>query len=57
VTGDDDDDGWAGTVLVEPLTALAGGIAGGIIVAVYVWRHVWRRATIDSRITHHLGAA
>lgn len=25
--------GWAGTVLVEPLTALAGGLIGGALVA------------------------
>lgn len=29
-----EDDGWAGTILVEPLTALAGGILGGVMVAV-----------------------
>lgn len=28
-----EDDGWAGTLLVEPLTALAGGILGGVLVA------------------------
>lgn len=34
----DEEDGWAGAILVEPLTALAGGIIGGVTVAVIAWR-------------------
>lgn len=37
------EEGWAGTVLIEPLTALAGGILGGILVGVVGWRAAWRR--------------
>jgi len=45
---DDLDDGWAGTILVEPLTALAGGIIGGVLVGALAWRHLWHvdRATV-----------
>lgn len=28
-----EDDGWTGAILVEPLTAIAGGILGGVAVA------------------------
>lgn len=41
---EDLDDGWAGTILVEPLTALAGGILGGTLVTALAWRLAWRRA-------------
>lgn len=37
-----EDDGWAGTILVEPLTALAGGVLGGVLVSVVAWRLAWR---------------
>ena len=37
--------GWAGTVLIEPLTALAGGIIGGTAIAVLAWRATWRPNT------------
>lgn len=37
-----EDDGWASTILVEPLTALAGGILGGVAVSVIAWRLAWR---------------
>ena len=36
------EEGWAGTVLVEPLTALAGGILGGLVVGALAWRAAWR---------------
>lgn len=36
------DEGWAGTFIVEPLTALAGGILGGVAVSVVAWRLAWR---------------
>jgi hypothetical protein len=39
---DVDEEGWTGTVLVEPLTALAGGIVGGAIIATIAWRYAWR---------------
>lgn len=38
-----DEEGLVGTILVEPLTALAGGILGGILVGVVGWRAAWRR--------------
>lgn len=41
---EDLDDGWAGTILVEPLTALAGGLLGGVIVTAVAWRLAWREA-------------
>lgn len=37
------EEGWVGTFLVEPLTALAGGIIGGVTVAAVAWRLAWRR--------------
>lgn len=37
--------GWAGTFLIEPLTALAGGILGGVAVSALAWRLAWRRRT------------
>lgn len=37
-----EDDGWAGTIIVEPLTALAGGILGGALVSLVAWRLAWR---------------
>lgn len=43
---DDLDDGWAGTILVEPLTALAGGILGGVLVGALAWRHAWKGPTL-----------
>lgn len=48
---DIDEDGWAGTVLVEPLTAIAGGLVGGIIVGVIAWRAVWRAIEHGNDIT------
>lgn len=39
---DDLDDGWAGTILIEPLTALAGGIIGGALVGALAWRNAGR---------------
>lgn len=39
---EDLDDGWAGTILVEPLTALAGGILGGLVIGTLAWRALWR---------------
>lgn len=36
-----DEEGWAGTFLVEPLLALAGGIIGGALVAAVVARALW----------------
>jgi hypothetical protein len=36
------EEGWAGTILVEPLTALAGGILGGTLVTALAWRLAWR---------------
>lgn len=36
-----DEEGWAGTILIEPLTALAGGILGGVAVSVVAWRLAW----------------
>lgn len=38
-----EEDGWADTILVEPLTALAGGIIGGVLVSAVGWRLAWRR--------------
>lgn len=38
------EEGWAGTFLVEPLTALAGGLLGGALVTVVAWRLAWREA-------------
>lgn len=38
-----DEDGWAGTILVEPLSALAGGILGGVLVGAVGWRLAWRQ--------------
>ena len=40
-----EDDGWAHTILVEPLTALAGGILGGVAVSVVAWRLAWSRGS------------
>lgn len=37
------EEGWAGTFLVEPLTALAGGLLGGTLIGLAVWRAMWRR--------------
>ena len=37
--------GWAGTFLIEPLTALAGGILGGVAVSALAWRLAWRQRT------------
>lgn len=36
-----EEEGLVGTVLVEPLTALAGGIIGGALVACTAWRLAW----------------
>jgi len=36
--------GWAGTILIEPLTALAGGLLGGALVTAVAWRLAWREA-------------
>lgn len=41
---EDEELGLAGTILIEPLTALAGGIMGGLTVAVLAWRLAWRRS-------------
>lgn len=44
-----EEQGWAGTFLVEPLTALAGGVLGGMAVSVVAWRLAWahrRRAAL-----------
>lgn len=49
---DDDDDGWGGTILVEPLTALAGGLVGGIIVSVIAWRSIGRALDHGTDITN-----
>ena len=38
-----DEEGLAGTILIEPLTALAGGILGGVTVTVIAWRLAWAR--------------
>lgn len=38
-----EEEGLVGTILVEPLTALAGGIVGGVAVSVVAWRLAWRR--------------
>ena len=37
------EEGWAGTILVEPLTALAGGILGGALAVAVAWRYAWPR--------------
>jgi len=34
---------WDRSVLVEPLTALAGGLLGGALVMTLAWRAAWRR--------------
>lgn len=47
----DDDDGWRGTIVFEPLTAIAGGLVGGIIVTVIAWRAVWRAIERDMTTT------
>lgn len=38
-----EEEGLVGTILVEPLTALAGGILGGVTVSVVAWRLAWRQ--------------
>lgn len=38
------DEGWGRSIIVEPLTALAGGIVGGTLVAALAWRTMWRHA-------------
>jgi hypothetical protein len=48
----DDDDEWRGAFLVEPLTALAGGLAGGIIVSVIAWRTIGRVLDHGTDITN-----
>ena len=42
---DADEEGWAGTFLIEPLAALAGGLVGGIAVGLLAWRLAWRHGT------------
>lgn len=37
-----EEEGLVGTILVEPLTALAGGIIGGALVSACAWRLAWR---------------
>jgi hypothetical protein len=44
------EEGWAGTFLVEPLSAVAGGILGGALVTALGWRLAWRAA--ERRHTH-----
>lgn len=50
---DDDEEGWTGTMLVEPLAAVAGGIVGGALVAVLVWRALWVAAGPTRNPSHH----
>lgn len=39
-----DEDGLTGPgILIEPLTALAGGLLGGITITLLAWRLAWRR--------------
>ena len=47
-----EEEGLAGTILVEPLTALAGGILGGVAVSVVAWRLAWaqRRTPLYVRV-------
>lgn len=40
-----DEEGWVGTFLVEPLTALAGGLLGGAIALTVAWHLAWRVRT------------
>lgn len=44
-----DEEGWAGTILIDPLTALFGGILGGLTVTALAWRLAWRTATRKKR--------
>lgn len=39
---DHEDDGFVGTVLFEPLTALAGGLIGGVTVTIVAWQLAFR---------------
>lgn len=44
-----DEEGWAGTFLVEPLTALAGGLLGGAIALSVAWHLAWRIRTTPTK--------
>jgi hypothetical protein len=38
---DEDEQGWVGTVLIEPLSVVAGAVLAGALVTYVCWRAMW----------------